>query len=238
MPSDLARFDLSAMLRCGLGLRSAAHSATELEAAADAIVHFLHDEFREAGTGTRQLALARFYRTQAFETLDAAQRIFAEAMLDGVEPDPAMRCLCLVATAGTERTWNDRRKSRGHQAIPLPDPEVVERAPMIAQLVRGFGLELAAVVNPGHVLRTETHGRTYGVFHVERALGSPYIPAQEDFVVPHRVASVVGFGGALRAGDIFAVILFSRTPIRPDVADRFRSLALDVKAAIFNFDDG
>jgi len=237
MPSDLTRFDLTAMLRCGLGLRSAAHAARDIEAAADAIVRFLHDEFRDSATDDRQLALARFYRTQAFATLDAAQHRFAEEMLGGVEPDPAMRCLCLVATAGSERAWNDRRTSRGHQAIPLPNPGIVERAPMIAQMIRGFGLELSAVVNPEHVLRTDMHGRTYGVFHVERALGSPYIPAQADFVVPHRIESVVGFGGALRGGDIFAVILFSRVPIRHDAADRFRSLALDVKAAIFNFDD-
>ena len=237
MPSDLTRFDLAAMLRCGLGLRSAAREAKTLDEAAEGMVHLLYDEFRNAGTPERQLALARFYRTQAYETLDASQRRFADQLLEGAAPAPGLRCLALVATAGSERTWNDRRKSRGHQAIPLPEPEIVERAPMVAQLVRGFGLELSAVVYPERTLRTELHGRTYGVFHVERALGSPYIPAQADFVVPHRIASVVGFGGALRNGDIFATILFSRVTIRPDVADRFRSLALDVKAAIFNLND-
>lgn len=237
MTCDLKRFDLTAMLRCGQGLRAAAHGATSLDEAAEAIVRFLYDEFKDPESGERQLALVRVYRTQAFETLDRAQRVFAEQLLDGSPSDAAMRCLCLVATAGTERAWNDRRKSRGHQAIPLPEPEIVERAPMIAQLVRGFGLELSAVVHPDRVLRPELHGRTYGVFHVEQALGSPYIPAQQDFVVPHRIASVVGFGGALRRGDIFAGILFSRVTMRHDVADRFRTLALDMKAAIYNFAD-
>ena len=237
MPSDLANFDLTAMLRCGLGLRNAAHGATGLEAAAGAVVRFLRDEFRDPTTDERQLALVRFYRTQSWGTLDTAQRLFAERLLGDAAPTPDLRCLCLLATAGMEPGWNDRRQSRGHQAIPLPDPEIIERAPMIAQLIRGFGLELSAIVRPEATLRPEMRGRTYGIFHVEDALGSPYIPAQREFVVPYKIASVVGFGGALRGGDIFAIILFSRARMRHDVADRFRSLALDVKAAIYNFDD-
>ena len=42
------------------------------------------------------------------------------------------------------------------------------------------------------------------------AAGSPYIPAQEDFVQPVGIRSVLGFGGMLPGGDIFVVILFSR----------------------------
>jgi hypothetical protein len=234
MASDLGRFDLTAMLRCGSGLRAAAHGAMTTRAAAEAMVRFLYEDF---GGATGQLALVRFYRTQGWSTLDTRQRVFAERLLGDVTPTPDLRCLCLVATAGLEPAWNDRRQSRGHQAIPLPDPEIIERAPMIAQLLRGFGLDLASVVRPDATLRAEMHGRTYGVFHVERAVGSRYIPAQEDFVRRYGITSVVGFGGGLRGGDIFAVILFSRVHVGPDAADRFRSLALDVKSAVFNLSD-
>ena len=50
--------------------------------------------------------------------------------------------------------------------------------------------------------------KTYNVFHVPEAFDNPLIPAQEDFVLPYRIKSVLGFGGLLPSGDIFAVILF------------------------------
>jgi hypothetical protein len=78
---------------------------------------------------------------------------------------------------------------------------------------------------------------SYDVFHVENALGSPFIPAQQEFVLPHRIQSVVGFGGLLRTGELFAVILFSRDHIPESSAVRFRSIALDVRSSLFGFDE-
>ena len=79
--------------------------------------------------------------------------------------------------------------------------------------------------------------RNYDVFHVEDAVGSPSIPAQEEFVIPHQIASVVGFGGLLRSGEMFAVVLFSRERIPAASAARFKAIALDVRSALFSFDD-
>jgi hypothetical protein len=76
---------------------------------------------------------------------------------------------------------------------------------------------------------------TFNVFHVPNAVGSPYIPAQKEFVIPYGVQSVLGFGGLLAPGELFATILFSRTPIPRDVADLFKSLALNVKVAMLPF---
>lgn len=53
----------------------------------------------------------------------------------------------------------------------------------------------------------DLRGKTYGVFHVAEARESAYVPAQADFVVPYGIRSVVGFGGPLATGDLFAVIL-------------------------------
>ena len=77
----------------------------------------------------------------------------------------------------------------------------------------------------------DAEGRTYNVFHVEEAPDSPYIPAQEEFVRPFGVRSVVGFGGLVR-DELFAVVLFSRVPVPRASADRFRTIALDVKSAL------
>jgi hypothetical protein len=75
------------------------------------------------------------------------------------------------------------------------------------------------------------------VFHVEEALGSPHIPAQSAFVEKYNVRSVLGFGGSLRTGDLYAVIMFSRAHVPAVSAERFRTLALDVKAALYMFDE-
>ena len=48
---------------------------------------------------------------------------------------------------------------------------------------------------------------------------------------------MIGFGGLLRTGDLFSVILFSRVRVDADSAERFRNVALDVKYALFSFRD-
>jgi hypothetical protein len=75
------------------------------------------------------------------------------------------------------------------------------------------------------------------VFYVDRAEGSPYIPAQTEFVQPQRIQSVLGFGGLLPSGELFATILFTRTYIPREVADLFKTLALNVKVALLPFVD-
>jgi hypothetical protein len=72
---------------------------------------------------------------------------------------------------------------------------------------------------------------------MEDAVGNPYIPAQAEFVVKYRIASVVGFGGLLRSGEMFSVVLFSRARIPVSSAARFRTIALDVRSALFSFDE-
>ena len=55
----------------------------------------------------------------------------------------------------------------------------------------------------------ELEQKNYNVFFVEDAIGSPYIPAQDDFVVPYGVRSVLGFGGLMPSGQVFAALLFT-----------------------------
>jgi hypothetical protein len=245
MPTDLKSFGLTEMLRCSVALRQAAKGSSSMEDAARRVCRYLYDEFGDVSTaagadeliGGGDCALVRLYKTHSYARLTPSLRRFADKALGGTVAPPGLRCLTLLGTAGDEPEWNDRDTSRGHRAIPLPSPKIVEQAPMIAQLVRQFGLDLADVVSPSPEFVREMAGRSYGVFHVEDAVGSPFIPAQAEFVERYGIRSVVGFGGALRNGDIFAVVLFSRVAITRDVAERFRTIALDVKSSLFNFED-
>ena len=231
MAIDLTNFDLHAMLRCGRELRDAVRSAESVEEAARDAVRYFYDACIEPVSEQRSCVLVRFYKTHAYGELPPDLQDFAAGLLAGAPAGPTMQCLTLLATAGARPEWNDRRLSRGHRAVPLPSSEIVEQAPMIAQLVRQMGLDIATVVRPSPDLLRSAEGRTYSVFHVEEAAGSPFIPAQAEFVVPHGVRSVVGFGG-LHRHDFFAVILFATVPIPRVAADRFRNIALDLKAVL------
>lgn len=236
MTYDLTKFDLGAMLKCSLSLRETLAGAPTLEASAHRTCRFLYDELHGPDT-SRACALVRCYKTHSFGTLDPELQAFARGILGEGEPRPDMKCLTLMATVGQSASWNSRRLSRGHRAIPLPSPEIVEKAPMISQLIKELGVELEVVLQPSAEVVKELAGKRHGVFHVENALGSPYIPAQQDFVVRYGIQSVLGFGGLLFNGDLFAVILFSTVHVSAASAERFRTVALDVKSAFARFND-
>lgn len=238
MSFSLHDFGLHDMLRCGLDLRRALQGAATLEEGARRVTRFFFDSAVGAESGARECALVRFYKTHAFGALEPELRAFARARMGGREPWSDMRCLVLLASAGEEPAWNSRRLSRGHQAIPLPSVQIVEQAPMIAELVREMGLDLEDVVAPRPELVRGSEDRAYNVFHVPEAEGSPFIPAQADFVRPFGIRSVLGFGGLMLNGEMYAVVLFTRVPVPVESADRFRNIALDLRIAVSAFADG
>ncbi|SIO57711.1 PAS domain S-box-containing protein [Singulisphaera sp. GP187] len=235
---DLARFSLSNMIECGAGLRRLGRNERSMEGAAERIVRHLYDQLVDGRTGARACALVRFFKTHPYSELDAGLQGIALEML-GRPPDaPALKCLTLLATVGDRPEWSDRERSRGHRAIPLPSEETILRAPMISQLIEQLGLEVGTVLQPDPAVLLDLEQRSFNVFHVPRARGSPFVPAQEEFVAPHGIESVLGFGGVLPGGDLFAVILFSRVPIPRATADLFKPLALSVKLAVLPFAGG
>src|SRR6202171_125485 len=236
MPYDLTTFGLGDMLKSSPRLRETATGAPTFELAAQRVIRFLYDELRNA-EGQRQCALVRCYKTNVFASLEPELQEFVRTVMGFRQPWATMKCLTLMATVGHTAAWNSRNNSRGHRAIPLPSPEIIEKAPMISQLIKEFGLEVSSVLQPSPEIVRELAGKRHGVFHVENALGSPYIPAQQEFVVRFGIRSVLGFGGLLTSADLFAVILFATVRVPPESADRFRTLALDVKSGLSRYTD-
>ena len=232
---DLSRFNLSDMTRCGAELRKLGGTASSMEEAAGRIVRHLHAELGSGAADDRACALVRMFVTVPYGQLDDEQRRFATNLLQGHTPLDSTKCLTLLATAGEREEWNDRRRSVGHLALPLPSEESVSRSPMISQLIRQLGIEVGSLLAADSQLLVDTEQHSFNVFHVPDAVGSPYIPAQQQFVHPHGIRSVLGFGGLLPPGELFATIIFSREPISRDVADRFRTLALNIKVAMLPF---
>jgi hypothetical protein len=209
-----------------------------MEETANRIVRHLYDNLVDKKSGGKSCALVRFYKTHAYQDLDAELRGFAQGILGHAPESPSMKCLTLLATAGEKPEWNSRAASVGHKAIPLPSEKFVSQIPMISRLVNQFGLDVNAVIKPDPSLLVDLEEKACNTFHVPEAVGSPYIPAQKDFVIPHGIQSVVGFGGMLASGDLFAVILFAKVHIPRKTADLANSLALKVKEAVQPFAEG
>jgi two-component system, NtrC family, sensor kinase len=235
MAVALSQLQLSDVTRLGTAVRSlSVPPPSSMESLANRLVRLLYDELVEPVDGKRSAVLLRMYVTAEYGSLDAELQAFGARVAGSHVVTDATRCLTLLATAGERSEWNDRHESRGHKVIPLPSAEVVRAIPMVAQLVKQLGVDVATVVNPDPKLVLEMEQRAYNVFFVPDAQGSPYIPAQTEFVLPFGVRSVLGFGGLLPSGDVFAVLMFTRVLVPRSVADTFRNLALNTKVALLS----
>ena len=221
---------------CGAALSRMGEGAGNMEEVANKIVRHLYDQMTDQATGGRSFALVRFYKTHPYGQLDEGLREFARGILGSAPQSEDMNCLTLLATAGDKPEWNSRGNSSGHKAIPLASTDMVAQIPMIWQLLSQFGVNVNSVLKADPALIAEMESKSYGTFHVAEAAGSPYILAQDDFVLPNGVKSVLAFGGVLASGHLFATIMFSKTAITSDVAGMFGSMSSDVKQAVLPYE--
>ena len=235
---DLQHFTLSDMTRCGIELRQSGAGASSMEDVAKRVVQRLHEELRLPGGGGHACPLVRMFVTMPYASLEAPQQEFARAMIGGMPVNTTMKCLTLLASSGELEQWNSRHTSAGHKALPLVSEQSITRSPMIAQLISQLGVEVGTLLHPDSSVMIDSAQRTFNVFHIPEAKGSPHIPAQDEFVVPHGIRSVLGFGGVLPPGEMFATILFSRVSIPREIADLFKTLALNIKVALLPFAGG
>ncbi|MBI2898671.1 MAG: hypothetical protein HYY17_00655 [Planctomycetes bacterium] len=176
----------------------------------------LYDRCRCGATQERALVLSRVYLSLPFSTLDAGGQAFAREKF-GLQPAPRDLFLALVGTHGDRPEWCDRAKSNGHRAIPL-NRTTVATVPMLARCFQQIGFDLDVVLKPGEGIHTEGVSRSFGLFHVEQALGSPFVPAQEDFVKSCGVQSVLGCGTMLPDGAVSIWIGFLRGKVTQQAA--------------------
>ncbi len=233
---NLTDFTLRDMTECGTALRNISQNSKSMDEVANSMVNYLYDQLIDKQTGKKACTLVRFFKTHSYSELDDARQNAARTILAGQsEPPPNMKCLTLLASNGEKPEWRSRETSVGHKAIPLPSTQVVEQFPMISQLVKQFGLDINTVLAPSQDFLVDLEQSSFNVFHVPQAVGSPYVVAQEEFVVPFGVKSVLGFGGMLPSGNLFTIIIFSKVYIPRETAEMFKTMALNVKVAILPF---
>ncbi|KJU84537.1 protein containing PAS [Candidatus Magnetobacterium bavaricum] len=240
---DLLRFSLGDMIKCGHLIRQSTAECGCMEDAANEILKVIYTNFRDSDTGKGNFVLVRFFKTHRFgllpEELKQAALERSGATCNDKESDKGLQddtnCLTLLSTYGVEEAWNKRQTSEGHQVIPLYSVSFVNSLPMVSALLSQLGVDIHDVVHNNTQRQFINADKTYGVFYVYDATSNPLVPAQEGFVIPYGVKSVLGFGGELPNGEIFAVMMFCGVYLSDDIADMFKTLALSVQYAIVPF---
>lgn len=229
----LAEMTVDCLVAIATRLRQAADSASCMEDAAEAVVRCLFGELVDE-EGTPACALVRLYVTARLSALDGPLQEFARRAVPddlGSALSDDTRCITLLATTGVEPAWNDRRSSMAHQAIPLVDEDLVARLPMVAGLLRGLGVDAAAVVRPDPSQHAARASRRYDMFFVPDARSSRSIP-DTAFVERYGIHSALGFGGVMPSGELFTVLVFATVAVTEATAELLRSLALTVQSVV------
>jgi len=210
-------------------LQSLGKKSGSTEALASDSLNYLYNQLNSEKS--INCALMRFFRTVPFSELTPNLQSIARQSLKK-EPEGLVNCLTLLASRGMVPEWNDRFASRQHQVIPLISRQMVEEAPMIAQLIRRLGIDVSKVVEPLPTLFLNPEEKNYNVLYVPEAKGSSTIVAQTGFVDKHKIRSVIGIGGLLPTGDMFAVMMFMRCFVPAETAQKFVLLARAIEHAI------
>ena len=236
MMYSLASFLIADMNECASGLRKLGAGASSTQDVAQRIASYLYQQFGYDQTGRKDCVLVRCFLTRAYRDLDPKSQDCAWRALACGPGSLDMKCLALFGTAGERPEWNDRNRSRRYRSIPITDKQVLSQFPMVSQLLQQLGVEVESKNQPESDSLADWTDRRLNIFHVAEAKGSPFVPAQEEFVIPFGIESVLGFGGVFPSKEFFTVILFSRVRISRETADLFKLLAQSVKSALLPFD--
>lgn len=232
---DFTRFSLQDMTDIGDAMQQLEFRAKNSDELTNMVTRYFFDHFVDFKTGEKSSALVRFFMTHDYNSLDAGLRGLADKILNGQPVPQEMKCLVLSATTGIEPEWNRVTASKEHRVLPLPSEEMLRKNLMVNQFIYQLGVDISHVLRPDPKVALELEGRIFNVYHIPDALGSPYIPAQDEFVVPFGIQSALGFGGMLPTGNLFALIIFSKTRIPRKTAELFKNIALNVRMAILPF---
>lgn len=176
------------------------------EQAADNAVRRIHSNFK-GNDGQPLFSLVRIFRICTYAELLPELR---------AEIDPSHRqYLALMGTVGREEAWCSRRKSQAHQVIPLGST----LTPMLKAAFEQIGL--FSDTEQQSDLQIEITNWIECYFYVPTALGSPHIPAQDEFVKPYGIQSVIGMGTPFKTGAACLCLCFARESITAEESKKF-----------------
>lgn len=206
-----------------------------LEEYAQRIAEIIYYEFEKS------VILARAFITVPFSDLPKENKIFVRNLAGEKKITDLIKdntpVLSLASSYGIEDAWKNRHTSKGHIGIPLVSEEFIELIPMIARLLKSFGVPLGWISGKDTGIVTKSIGDLSGIFYVPDAKttvdekGRKVIP-NEKFVDKYGVKTVFGFGGSYLIEKTFVVfIIFTREEIKKESAELFMPVANLIKAS-------
>lgn len=229
---DITLFTPQDMAKCSLVLRHLGRNTASMEASSQKIVKYIYRHFCNSQTGENTCALVRLFKTHPYGELEDSLQQSARRLMKGNSPSADMKCWTLLAAAGREPQWNSRHTAAENTAIPLVSTKLVAQMPAISEIIRQFGLDIPTFLGIERERFLQLEPAVLNIFHVSEAKGSPFIAEQNSLIIPYQVKSVLGFGGLLPSGSVFAVVMFLKVKIPQSRAEMFKHLALSVKTAL------
>ena len=159
--------------------------------------------------GRSCFALFRIYRLSRRE--DAPPSLAAEAAsaTDSV--------ILMMGTQGIEPQWCRRQDSANHQLVNIDE----NLSPMFRAAFDRANIDPTMQTH----YEQEDIDAFSGYFLVEQAVGCPAIPAQENFIKPYNIQSMITMGGRFLSGASYVAIGFSRQPMSKVAAARFSEIS-------------
>jgi len=224
---DLNTCTPAAIEAFGKNLLSAHRSdLRSFEEAADVCVRSIYNEFGEQ-SNRPMFALVRIYRLcHRAELLPELQAITDPTVSDW---------MALMGTVGIEPAWCDRRTSQGQKAIRAVGGN---RSPMLSAAFGHLGLGNLAhnrVIKADAPTLQQAESFT-SYFYIPKALGSPFIPAQREFVERYQIKSVVGIGCHFVSKAIYLGLCFSTIAIDEANARKFASISPSISTLLALYD--
>jgi len=242
---DMNLFTPQDIAKCSLVLRQLGRNTASMEATSQKIVKYIYQHFCDSQTGENTCVLVRLFKTHPYGELEDSSQQSARRLMNGNSPAADMKCWTLLAAAGAEPQWNSRHTAAENTAIPLVSTELVAQIPAISGMIREFGLDIPTVLGIEPERFRQLEPAVLNIFHVPEAKDNALIPEQNSLIIPYQVKSVLGFGGLLRSGSLFAVVISLKVKIPQSTAQMFKYLALSVKTSlsfseeeiVFNFSE-
>jgi len=170
------------------------------------------------------IVLTRFFKSCSYCDLPDDIQGYIKQKEDRAIIPPQDKYLTLLGTYGDLEEWRHREKSENYKAFSLNDSNVFYKSPMLSAVFNQIGFTIPTATEPNNGVIVDKQDIDYGLFYVEDAKDSKFIPKQAEFVVPFGVKSAFGFGGHYVSTDVYAVIIFYRENISLKIAKLFLSL--------------
>lgn len=220
--------NLSDIMRLGLCLREAAQVSGSLTQRAQLVTQFLYESFISRQSGIPTCPLVRVFRTSLTASLSPDDRRHLVEAYGASETESVSSVVQLIGSYGLQPQWCQSRNSIRYRCMPWGGV-YRNQFPMIHEIISRAGYELDGAVSSS-TMNDST--MCEDMLYVPDAVGSPYILAQAEFVEPFEIRSVIGLGGRLADGEVFCVVIFSRSAIPAHVLPYMRMLSLNVQLAL------